>query len=646
MQRAFVQSNFSGGKATDSKLGIKYSFADSQSIDFRKKPSQFSILPQPRAEDTAIINDLVQNMVMVNSGIIYALGNTGSFYKRTTAGVWSLVSSFGTGTFGLDYRKDSDAIYACGQKSVSLYSSVSGSPVSNPNFYGTSLSTYDNSDTAGFNVSSYQDTGTASTTLASSFTESDPKRYFQTDIEPLQQMQVFVNSKGTGDWTLTLHDGLNTVLGTTTVATADIASNAWLSIPFPTVTNQQVRLYVKPNARTYHFHLTSSNGTGTVASLATNDLSGCNLQMYADRLVQTTNGMHPLVRFQQYECFGNGNYLSTWEPITDPPTNDEWQRHRLVFPQEYEVCGIAAFNEYLAIACERTTTGSQTPQEGIVFFWDGLSPTYNYLTKIPEGSPYAIHEYKNILYYYAGGSWYAINSPASQPVKIRTMPDTDTEYSGTTPSVTVYPYAATVRSGIHMMAFPSRTDNTIMRYGVYSWGAIDKNFPESFGYSYPISTGSQLYTAQNNLTIGMVRSYGSQMWTSWRDDDNGGYGIDVVDNTSVPATSAFWESLIFDNGFVGKQKTAAYIQTTFAELPADSTFMLKYSINRADWVYSDTMLASTLTETNVARFDINREGSRFNEIQIGIDIVSGTTTPVVTQMALIFDDNKVENLIS
>ncbi len=277
-----------------------------------------------------------------------------------------------------------------------------------------------------------------------------------------------------------------------------------------------------------------------------------------------------------------------------------------------------------------------------------MASTYNYLTKIPEGSPYSIHEYKNTIYYYAGGSWYAIGSPASQPVKIRTMPQTDMEYSGSNSAITVYPYSATVRRGIHMMAFPSLSTNTDIQFGIYSWGAVDKNFPESFGYSYPISTGSMYYTAQNNLTIGMVKNYGSMMWISWRDstDGDGGFGIDIIDNSSTPARTAIWESLIYDNGYPGKEKTAAYVQSTFIDLPEDCSFRLKYSINRGDWIYSDVFTADTLTYPGEARFDVSENGNRFYEIQMGIEILSGVTTPTFTMMALPFEDNAVEGLIS
>lgn len=740
-------ANFSqnyGGWATDLRLGPKASFAYSQAFDFRKSPSQMSVLPGLTREDQGTVKDLVLKEVMTNSGTIYGYGDAGYFYKRSTSGVWSVEAKLATGAGGMDYRQDADSIYLTSSKTASLYNQISGTPQFFPDYYGPSFSTYNNSDVMGFNVSAYQAGSVLTTALGSAIIENaTTRRFFQTDIEPLVKVSVFVTAKGTGDWTLTLHDGLNNVLGTKTIANASVTTNTWLDFYFTAATNQQVRVYPAPNARTYHVHVTSSNSTGSVSSTSLNDLSTSDLQVWADRFVVTNNHLHPMIRFQQFECFapgttvvtsdgvrdietlagktvdvmtpngyrpakfrsygekrlwevefvtgervvttknhqwivqsgdktlrvttdqlegrkvprvvppppkinddfyeglqhgivygdgtvywgtsrvnlygpkrelrqffprstehyndeftgvyglpkhyktdipygksksywygfvagmvstdgcvdkrdgcvsisqkrvdileeikrelpglglvageilvskkvlngglqryhvlnirkqfiddsllvrsdqlasfvankkeasiygrwatvravrelentsevfcceepdtnsfvvdngiltsncmGNGNYLSLWEPITDVPTNLEWNRHQLTFPQEYEVCGLAVQNEFLVIAAGKTTVrNTSTPQEGVLFFWSGADPNkYDFFIEIPEGTPYALKSYKNVIYYVAGGAWYALTSAQSQPVKIRTLPGSDNEFSGAqTPSIT------------------------------------------------------------------------------------------------------------------------------------------------------------------------------------------------------------------
>lgn len=642
-KKPIILSDFVGGWSTDKKVGPEHSFSYSQSVDFRKSPSQLTVLSRTAREDNNTVKDLVQNAVMANNGAIYSIGDQGYFYKRTTAGAWSSVGALPAGAFGMTYRQDQNAIYIAHATTVSQFDPISGSPVLKPNFYNISQSLYNNTDNTGFNVSTNQMGSNYTTTIKTTFVESTTNlRYFQTDIEPLNKISVFVVAKGTGNWTLTLHDGLNNVLGTVTISNANLNSNGWNDFVFST----PVRLQVAPAAQTYHFHLTSTVADGTVNSSIANDLSSCDLQIWANRLVATNNGMHPMTTFQQFVCIGNEHYLSVWEPLGEPsPSNAAWQRHKLTFPPGYEVCGLAVFNEYLAIACEKTTTGDPTPQDGIIFFWDGLSTTYNYFTLVPEGSPYAIHQNKNILYYYAGGAWYVMTSVTAQPIKIRTMPFGENSYGNNNDLTVIYPYAATVRNGVQLMAWPSTSTNASISFGVYSWGQVDKNYPNSFGYSYLLSTGSTTYSAQNNLTIGMVQNFGDNLLISWRDTLNGGYGVDVVNSSSKPAAFSSIETLIYDLGYVGKDKQTDYLEGTWLPLPNGVDVVIKYSINRGSWVYSERFNNTNTWEdlNNYARlntFDTDERGGRFNELQLGLDIYCDDTvteSPVITSISTVVD---------
>jgi hypothetical protein len=665
-KKPFINEVFAGGEATDKKIGIKYSFSKSQSIDFRSSPSQFTLLGRPTKEDNNAVVDLVQNEVMTNSGKIYGLGDKGYVYYRDTDGMWGnfgnigSTGNVGSGAFGMLYRKDQSSVYLASDTSVSSITTVDTVPALNADYYGISKSTYNNnSNTPGLNVNSDQSGGTKTTLIKTSYVEGamSDSRYFQTDIEPINKIGVRVVSKGTGDWTLTVHDGLGSLLATSTVTNANLVNNDWNYFVF----SSQVRVNVAPAAQTYHFHLTSTVGDGTVYSTIANDLSTADMNLWADRLINTTNGMHPMDQIQQFVVIGNGRYLSVWEPLGDPdPSNAEWQRHYLQFPPEYEVCGITHNNEYLYIACEVVSDDpTQNPQGGVIFVWDGIQKAstqqnvttgaYNYFIPIPEGSPYAIHSYKNVVYYNAGGAWYALASTDSQPQKIRTLPFGENGYNNNNNQTVVYPYAATTRNGIQLMAWPSITKNENIPYGVYSWGQTDTTLPNSFGYSYVLSTGSTRYSGANNLTIGMVKSFGDTLHISWRDDSNptGDYGIDVVNSTSPLPLYATWESLIFDNGYVGKLKEADYMNATWLPLPDGVQIRLKYSIDRGDWQYSPYFSNSDPwfegNPATYASFSIGQESqqARFNEIQVGIDVYSEEgiyETPTVTSITLIYDD--------
>ncbi len=413
----------------------------------------------------------------------------------------------------------------------------------------------------------------------------------------------------------------------------------------------QIRLYVTPNNRTYHIHVTSTVADGMLSSSTTNDLATADLRIYADRLIQTTGGLHPIARFLQYECFANGNYLSTWEPLNlDTPSNDEWQRHRLVYPQEFDMIGVAPTNEFLVQALARvsTNTGSD-PQSGFLSFWDGTSATYNFTLPVPEGAPQGLHTYKNEVYYYAGGSWWQTNSLGANPVKLREMPGSATEFSGTAAPITVNPYAATVRRGIHLFAWPSVTTNTAINFGVYSYGQTDKNWPSSFGYNYLPSTASQNYSVSNNLQIGGIWGYGDTLLMSWRDDLNGGYGIDSVNNASTPATTAIWQSLIADDGYPNKEMTTIFVDAYYS-IPDGATITLAYKLDReANWHSSDAFTTTNLWQGNsgYAKLTVDAPNQRCREAQMQITITCDdtvTTPPVVYCASIVIDPLKDEVL--
>ena len=615
MKNALIFRRFDGGWSTDEQLGLQYSFANSEHVDFRKKPSQFSLLPRTRQEGDNVVDDLIQNAVMVDNGKIYALGDTGFLYERDTSGNWVVKAQVEAGAFGLSYRNDVDKLLIASSKTLSEYSQVSLSPTIKHSKYGPSKST-----------ESIELSGVETTSVGTSLIEGS-NRVFTSDIEPLYSIKVDIANKGTGDWTLTLHDEANNTLGTVTKTNANLTSGQLNEFIF----TDPPRLYVKPNARNYHFHLHSTVNDGTVGSVTAGDFGTTNYEIWADRLVATKNGMHPIETFLQYECIGNGRYLSVWEPLSDDPSNLEWLRHRVTFPAGLEVCGMAVWNEFLAIATERVTSTTNEPQDGYIFFWDGLSTTYNFFIRVPEGSPYALHEHQNLLYYFAGGAWFAYGGET--PSKLRTMANTDSEYSGNVDQTIVYPYMSTVRRGIHLFGFPSDTTNQGAKHGVYSYGAIDKNFSKSFGYSYSISTGTQYNDGANNLKIGMVKNFGDKLFISWQDGASN--GLDVVDNSSDPAATGTWESLFFDDELPIKQKSALYMEITFEDLPAGTTITPKYRLGRAEAWAEGTAVSSGKS----VRFDINK---RFHEIQLGLDLTATTETPVVTAVALVYDDNRKE----
>lgn len=614
-----VIQRFDGGKSTDLKIGPSHSFAYSKQIDFRKSPTQLSVLPAPTKESSTTVTGLITDMIQLPSGKIAAIDSSGGFYLRATDGTWSKNgTSFADTACGMIYNDQFDTIYVAGLNNLHAVTNADGK------FSGGTLTVTDNAVTAQVDKSATVSTNTYTTT--GTITESATHMLsFTPTIEPLATVKVWVTTKGTGDLVLTLHDAANNVLATKTVANASISNGALNTFTFDT----PVRMNAGNSASTYHCHITHPSGTATTIGAATaSDFSTARFETHANRFVNPTNGFHPMAQFLQYICIGNGRYLSAWETISQSaPSTSEFVQHRLTFPHGYEVTSLSTWTEYLAIGCEkRSSSAGNEFQDGKIFFWDGTSPTYNFWIDIPDGSPYSLFCHKNVLYYIAGGSLWAWNG--GNPVKVTQMPNTDTEYGTANTYIVNYPNMLAVRNGILQVGFPSETNSTTIEHGSYSFGTRDQNFGDSFGYSYVTSNGNNTNSGQT-LRLGAIRSFGDKMFIAWREDTT--YGVDIIYPTSNPAAAATWESLILDDGRPDKEKDVDRLKVDFATLPTGCTVTPKYKINRASSWTTGTAATAGATQ---AVLNINK---RYKELQVGLDIVCTTATPTIYGITIIRD---------
>lgn len=615
-KKPLVLQQFHGGQASDLKLGPVNSFYRSRHLDFRKSPTQLTILPRTVKETGTTVTDLITELVQLPSGMIVAIDESGGVYTRSTLGVWAKNGTTLADTaHGMFYNLQQDTIYIPGLSNMHSITNADGR-------FGGSFTVNSNAFTAQVDLESanghaqtYSSTGSVSETAAN-------KLEYTPTIEPLYSFKTWVTTKGSGDLVLVVHDGANNVLATTTLANGSITNGAYNEFVF----TDPVRMTI---GATYHFHIYHASGTAhTIGTSTTADFSTADYKTLCNYFVEGNNGFHPAEDFLQYMLIGHERYVAAWEVISQTAPNKlEFLRHRLTFPSGYEVTSMASWGEYKVIACEiRSTSANIELQKGKLFFWDGISSTYDKVIDIPEGAPYSIFSQKDILYWYAGGSWFAWSG--GNPVKLQQMPNTDFEYSASNNTLVVYPHMMAVRNSILMGGFPSQTSNTNIEHGVYSFGSRDRGYAESFGYSYSISTGSR---TNGTLRIGCIKSFGDKLFISWQDDTS--YGVDVVDSSSQPFTSGFLETLVLDDGRPDKTKQADELIITFEALPSGATLTPKYKIDRGSWVLATGTGIGDEGDTSV-RFNINK---RYKEIQVGFDLVATATTPVVTSIVLMRD---------
>lgn len=614
-------TNFYGGQSEDIQLGAKAQYWYARHADTRKKPTNFTVLPGTAKTSAAIVTDLVLDMCQLPSGAKYAVGDSGNVYGVSINALWSLQGKLPeiSGN-GLLYRSDVDIAYISGQTGLARIKLVSTAPVFEGNFFQRGRTT----------TSTCYMTGGTNTYATPTTIKEDTvdMRTFISDIEPFYSIKIKVVSKGSGNLTLTLHDDANNLLSATTVTNATLTNNALNEFVFAT----PIRALISPNGRTYHFHVTSTVADATIQTTTVNSLQDCDMELWANALVTTKSTLHPIYQFANLTLIGNERYVAVYEPLQDQPTTTDYSRHRLTFPPGYETIGFAQLDLYVAVgAAKYSTTGEF--QEGKIFLWDGVQTTYNRYWDVPEGAPESIFSEKNIISFISGGALY--KSAGSQPVKVRTFRNTDSEYSGASDITRAPVHGMTVRRGVLLMAYPFSTSNTSLEHGVYAYGAISSRYPDSWTFNYTMSTGSVLNNGTNNLRVGMVKNYGDTLYISWRDDSKSpSYGVDIVNNLSAPASDFELQCLQF-LPTPYHPKSGDKVIATFDPLPVGCQVRAKYMLdNSGTWTYGNYVTTgATFAIVDVA----NKE---FNGIQFGIEGIVGATTPVINYIGLTFDPRK------
>ncbi len=556
-----------------------------------------SVLPGMTDTSNGVVTDLIQAMDQDLNGVRWGIGNKGNLYKINTSNVVSKGATLtSNGSAGIYYDSITDQLYIPGQQTVSMYgqvtSGITGNPVYRPDNFAQSASNspgvtnlYNPND--GFFDGVLRSTAAASYTVPLTLSESSGQFcFFAPDIEPFYSIQVFILAKGTGDWTLTLHDSLNNALASITIVNASLTNSGFNEFKF---TAPGIRAIVQQaqtgSSATYHWHMTSTVADGTIQVVNAGDLSSANFLLNAYRLVKTQNGWHPTTYFNGQLCVGNGKYLSTYDFSDDmAPTNQQWVRHQLIFKSGYEVCGLSSNNQYLVIALERrSASASRMFQDGQLIFWDGTSQNPNFLIDIPMGAPYGLQTFNNVTYFVCAGSLFAW-SGGQTVIKVRKLAYQNTDYLGTTDTTIVAPNMMSIRYNLLLIGYPSSTTNINLNYGIYTWGSVEVTYPNSLGYSYQLSNGQVNTSVASALQIGCVYNFVDSCYTSWQYTDAGGvtrYGLDLLNNSSTPAPIFNFRSLIFDSGVSYHLQKGLRLQITFpVALPTGCTITPFYNMNR------------------------------------------------------------------
>jgi hypothetical protein len=546
----------------------------------------------------------------------YVYDEGGNIYSVSTSDLFTNIRTV-SGSTGEGLKVFQNYLYYAGGITFGRYGKLDGSPTFSDDFlkttlgiaYSTDAFDKDPGSSAGFNG-----TGNTYTTPVAISETATNRQTFTPTKEPIRAIQVKAVAKGTGNWTVTVHDEFNNVVGTSTITNASliVGRNLFEFSPGLRV--------IRGNE--YHFHVTSTVADGTVDTSVATDLEYCEFLIFFQILIDTD--FHPIAVIEDTLIIGNERYLATWnEAVYDP--------NAITLDSGFVVRSIANFEEFIVAGANKGSSLEET-EASRIFYWDGLAPGYNNWTEVPVGSVNALHNTRNNLIGVYGnkGDVYVGAEPFNKVIDgVPKLSDGKI--------IQVYPGGMTEHEGKTLIAYAASTDDTTgVELGVYQFGSQSSKKIDAFNFPYRISTGN---TQATNLKISMVKAIGQDLYIGWREGTS--YGVDKLTINSNYTSSGLWESLIFDNGNPEEEKLPFDIRLTFETLTTGQTVLPKYKLNRGSWVIGSivggTGAGSGATEVKLPIFN------RAKEVEIGFNYTSSSNTRLkVTGVTFKYEDLSAE----
>lgn len=327
-----------------------------------------------------------------------------------------------------------------------------------------------------------------------------------------------------------------------------------------------------------------------------------------------------------------------WQSYATSVPPYQWTNAAITLPIGTSCMSFTRIEQYLAIG----TVGSNSVfdnENGYIFMWDGSSPQWNFFNNIEQGANNALVNYRNQPLS-INGSQGIIYIGYDPFVKVHQLPKLP--ISG---AVQVYPGAVTSWKGKVYIGFGANSTDNNFRRGVYAWGAKVNAYPDALSCDFLCSTGNSGVSVQ----ITAVAGFGNSLYIGWRDGNL--VGIDKVTYSNPPQAIARVDYLIFDDKRVSQEKRSDTIQVYHSALRVGESVSIYYRCDRIDDLsapFDTTPLfthtySATDTEPNFTRWSPETiNNPRFNELEIGVSIGCGTTTPYVYATTMKYNDLATE----
>lgn len=606
-RKALYIDSWVGGSSMFKRIAPENGYYTSTHIDIHSDYNQVTLKKKPVKISGSTVTDLIHWM---HDGSPfddkrYFYGNAGCIYSCDSDGTnWSKLRTLGAGLSSTAQGAlvFNDFYYYATAAAIGRYGKLSGTPAFNDDVFSDGVTNRDQ----------YSDFGIETYTPPVAISESDEdKKSFVPNNEPYITIAVYVVAKGTGDWTVTLHDQNDVVVATDTVANASLTNGQLNNFTF----SAQVRMIL---GNEYHFHVTSTVADGTVQTSIADDLNTVYYSNFFSILVDSTI-WHPMIEHVNAVIIGNERYLAYWDQALYNP-------NQITLAAGYQVNSLAKDGEYVVASC--FLGDSYDDAEKVRwYYWDGISPTWNFYRDVSAGVVNTSGTYNNQLYA-VHGQHTSLYTGADQPQPVFSLPTTEGKYIYSAPqSITSFQERMYV-------AYGYQGDDDRVPVGIYEYGKKD-GYPIAFvGHSYTMSTGGD--TISDNEMIGAVQGFGTDMLFSWRDDTS--YGVDRIMETNDAEDTGILLDIQRDNNLYQKPKQFMVAVCSFEALTEDQEVALTITFDNGNSISAS---ATTVGATQLVVQ--GTPNNRYRTFQYELVLGSGLgVAPIVYSIYLEYDDLETE----
>lgn len=596
---------FNQGGVADSKYsGIKNSNARLIGWDIHSEPGLLKVNQKMTKISGSTVTELCKVVVACSNNIRYWFSATSGKIWQEKAGVFTLVLTLGNltgitaGVSALAAAEYQGYLYWATQNFIGRIPLATADGVSNWGSYADRYWAELNLDQT---IGGTGNTYTAPVAISETATN---RQTFVANKTPLESIKMQTGAKGTGDWTMTVHDSSNNIIATKTIVNGTMLTG--INIFQPSATS------VLTPGNSYHVHFTSTVADGTVVTSVAADLEGALLSIYTT----SDASYHPMQEVNLVLYVGDKNLVHQVD-------SGIFTQAALDIESQYRVSALGKMGTDLLVGTIIASSVSKCE----IFRWNTWSVSFTNSDTVYEPGINSFLQADNYIIINAGlaGNLYSYNGQSLEFYK--KIPGT---YTPTAQAI-IYPYATDLFNGFLPIFGVSNVQGDPCNQGIWSLGRHSRNYPTVLNLDFLTSNvDGNNYNILSGLVIGAIVVVGQDIYMSW--SYNNTYGIDQLDYSNK-IIHPILETRVMSPLLGGFTTFTEFIATYEASLPANTSIAFKYGKNG---LAADTG-TDIIAINDSDRVQVKADGSRLDArtLQLRMEATaSGNNAPEIQELII------------